>query len=115
MSLTATAKWHQWPKLQPRKRTVATLAEFVRHAEKFGTECVYETACGYLTALELGELALALKPLKRSLSLAERRDLVQRLSNEGATLDEIITYSGLGERQVYRLLREVPDKEEIAA
>ncbi len=48
-----------------------TLAEFVRHADRFGSEFVYETAVeGYLEAEELGLLSLALQRLDQRWRLA---------------------------------------------
>ena len=36
--------------------SVPTLADFVRHADRFGTDQVYETAEGYLSGSELLQL-----------------------------------------------------------
>jgi hypothetical protein len=43
----------------------ATLREYVRHAERFGTESVYETAAGDLTRADLFALAEHLRRLDR--------------------------------------------------
>jgi hypothetical protein len=43
-----------------------TLAEYQRHLEKFGPECVLETAAGDLDARELGELAALIGSMERT-------------------------------------------------
>lgn len=51
-----------------------TLDEFIRHAERYGSECVYETAAeGHLDAQELGTLSLALQRIDRKWRLPYRR------------------------------------------
>lgn len=42
-----------------------TLAEYQRHLESYGSECVLEAAAGDLTERELGELAALIEHLER--------------------------------------------------
>jgi hypothetical protein len=80
-----------------------TLEEFVRHAERFGTECVYETAAeGYLGERELRRLRIELDSIevarrsgryhvgrRRRRSRAETRVAAQVLADRGLTRVEI--------------------------
>jgi hypothetical protein len=54
-----------------------TLAEYSRHLERFGPECVLETAADDLSEHELGELAAQIKSLER-VSTFKRGHWVER-------------------------------------
>jgi hypothetical protein len=52
----------------------ATLREYVRHAERFGTDAVYETAAGDLTRAELA-LAEHLRRLDRKWRMPPQQEV----------------------------------------
>lgn len=86
-----------------------TLQEFVRRAERYGSELVYETAAaGYLKPQELGLLSLALQRLDRKWRLAP----AQKTKLAGALLDtplpvaRICEMSQLHQATVHRLRQE---------
>lgn len=83
-----------------------TLAEFVRHAERHGSELVYETAAkGYLEPEELGLLSLALQQLDRRwrLDAAQKTKLALALCERKLPLKRICEMSQLHRVTVYRL------------
>ncbi len=83
-----------------------TLAEFVRHAERYGSELVYETAAeGYLEPEELGLLSLALRRLDRRwrLSPQQRRKLALALCERRLPLARVCEMAQLSRATLHRL------------
>ena len=93
-----------------------TLAEFVRHAELFGTECVYETAESYLSGTELVQLDRELTridtdrrkrfgsvPTCKRMSVERKREVVAFLDREGLPDSRIANQLGVSERWVRAL------------
>src|SRR5438477_3912781 len=68
-----------------------SLADLIRHAERFGIERVYETAEEHLPALELGYLVLRLRRVDKHwrLSADERERLIRGLIEAGVPDREI--------------------------
>jgi hypothetical protein len=89
-----------------------TLAAFARHAERFGTECVYETVeeMGF-TALELGYFARHLRRIDRRwrLTTDQREHLVTRLLADGVRKKDIADMAGVSERTVSRARQQVAE------
>jgi hypothetical protein len=56
-------------------RCRATLREYIRHAKRFGTEAVYETAAGDLTRAELAALAEHLRRLDGKWRMPQEREV----------------------------------------
>jgi len=54
---------------------MADLASYVRHAERFGTGEVFETACAELDARNLGRLSLPASEHRREVEAARRGQL----------------------------------------
>jgi len=103
----------------------ATLAEYVRHAELFGSECVYETAEVDLSGTELIQLDRELTridterrrrfgkvPQRKRMSLERKRQTVVWLTNEGLPATRIAEQLGLSVRRVEELRQ---DARRIAA
>jgi DNA-binding CsgD family transcriptional regulator len=89
-----------------------TLEQLVRHAQLFGSECVFETGECCLGARELARLRTALDVVdarrrfgRRRVSEIERTEQVRLLAAEGRTSAEIAASLGIGVRRVDRLLR----------
>ena len=82
-----------------------TLGGLIRHAERFGTECVYETAeeLGF-PALELGYLARHLRRVDRLWRLTpdQRERLIEELLAAGTRRREIADMAGVSEKTVSR-------------
>lgn len=106
-----------------------TLAQFIRHAELYGTEQVYETAQDFLAESELVQLALELnrvdgkptgkrfsgKPKRRKrLSTEQKIQAAEFLRAEGAPNSRIATHLGIGERQVERLFQQARERRRAA-
>jgi len=94
-----------------------TLQEFIRHAERFGSELVYETAASYLEPDELGQLSLALQRLDRRwrLTPAQKTELALALSERHLPVAEIAEMAQLHRATVHRLRQEhtqLPDLRE---
>jgi len=98
-----------------------TLAEFIRHAELYGTELVYETAEDFLGESELMQLLLELnridgkpapghrftKPTKRRrLTTAQQIKAAEYLRAEGAPNSRIATHLGVGVKRVETIFKE---------
>ncbi len=85
-----------------------TLEEFVRHAERFSNELVYETAAGYLEPDELGLLSLALQRLDRKWRLApeQKTKLALALLESPLPVARICEMSQLHRATVHRLRQE---------
>ena len=82
-----------------------TLEQYRRHAERFGTECVYETAEGLgLSALELGHLARHLRRIdpRWRLTATQRDQLIADLLAERLRTAEIAHMAGVSEKTVSR-------------
>jgi hypothetical protein len=90
-----------------------TLAEFVRHAELFGTECVYGTAEAYLAERELRRLRIELDTIeagrrtgrysvgrRRRRTRAETQVAIELLLADGLTRREVAAKLGLSDRTV---------------
>lgn len=84
-----------------------SLAAFVRHAERFGVECVYETAeamsaHGLMTSLDRGCLARHLRRLDKSWRLTpqQRERLIAELRASGVRNREIAEMAGVSLRTV---------------
>lgn len=80
-----------------------TLAEFVRHAERFGVECVYESA-EWTRLPELGSLARHLRRIEKSwrLSPDQRDRLIAELRDRGLSNREIADMAGVSLSTVVR-------------
>ena len=86
-----------------------SLADYVKHAEQFGTECVYETAAELgLAAAELGYLARHLRRIDKTWRLAtEHRDhLILGLVTEGIADKEIRDMAGVSQDTLARLRKQ---------
>jgi hypothetical protein len=86
-----------------------TLAEFVRHAERYGSELVYETAAaGYLEPEELGLLSLALQRLDRKwrLAPAQKTKLALALIDSPLPVARICEMSQLHRATLHRFRQE---------
>ncbi|MDE3129624.1 MAG: hypothetical protein KGL16_00590 [Acidobacteriota bacterium] len=85
-----------------------TLEEFVRHAERYGSELVYETAAGHLEPKELGLLSLALQRLDRKwrLAPAQKTKLALALLETPLPLAQICEMSQLHRATLHRLRQE---------
>jgi hypothetical protein len=84
----------------------STLEAYVRHAERFGVELVYETGLELqLTARDLGHLARHLRRLDRRwrLSAADRLALAEGLVATGVKTAEIVEQAGVSYATVSRL------------
>jgi hypothetical protein len=97
-----------------------TLAEFVKHAERFGSELVYETATGYLEPDELGLLSFALQRVDRKWRLApdQKKELALALSDLQLPVAEIAEMAQLHRATVHRLRQEhtqLPDLAEAGS
>lgn len=93
-----------------------TLRELVRHGERFGVDCVYETAEGMhaqgrLDALELGRLARHLRRIDRGWRLAadQRERLVGLLREQGISNRDVADMAGVSLSTVTRAGAEPPD------
>jgi DNA-directed RNA polymerase specialized sigma24 family protein len=87
-----------------------TLTDFVRHAERFGVECVYETA--EETGLsDLGYLTRHLRRIDRSwrLSPNQRERLIAELLGAGLPQREIADLAGVSTDTVGRASAELRD------
>lgn len=97
-----------------------TLAEFVRHAQKFGTELVYETASMSLGPRALARLQVELDAIeagrksgsgfsigkRRRRSREQTREAVVQLSVEGFVIPAIADKLGLSDKTVKNYLSE---------
>jgi hypothetical protein len=86
-----------------------TLQEFVRHAERYGSELAYEAAVeGYLEPEELGLLSLALQRLDRKwrLAPAQKTKLALALLETPLPVARICEMSQLHRATVHRLRQE---------
>lgn len=85
-----------------------TLEEFVRHAERYGSELVYETAAGFLEPEELGLLSLALQRLDRKwrLAPAQKTKLALALIETPLPVVRICEMSQLHRATLHRLRQE---------
>ncbi|MDE3069127.1 MAG: hypothetical protein KGJ43_00160 [Acidobacteriota bacterium] len=86
-----------------------TLEEFVRRAERYGSELVYETAAaGYLEPEELGLLSLALQRLDRKwrLAPAQKTKLALALLESPLPVARICEMAQLHRATVHRLRQE---------
>jgi hypothetical protein len=74
-----------------------TLDQFVRHAERFGTEFVFETAAARLGSPDLGHLARHLRRIDRRwrLSPADRAALAAGLVVAGIKTVDIVDLAGV--------------------
>ena len=87
----------------------ATLPQYIRHAERFGSEFVYETALFDLSPKHLGHLAKHLRRIDKRWSLAKqhRDELIGALIGEGVSDREIREAAGVSQPTVrevrYRL------------
>lgn len=82
------------------------LADFIRHAERSGTEYVYETALEYLhDPRELGRLSLALQRVDRrwQLEREQRASLALALREAGVPTSRICEMAQLSRRTLHRL------------
>jgi hypothetical protein len=85
--------------------THPTYDEFVRHAHRFGVECVYETAASYLIERELALLRSELDELTpKRRSDVELIEQVIALRDEGLVPAAIADKLRLGERRVRSIL-----------
>jgi hypothetical protein len=94
-----------------------TLEEFIRHAERFGAECAYETAAeGYLDAEELGILSLSLQRLDRHWRLkpAQRIVLAKALIAARLPLNQICEMAQISRTTLFRLRTESAEVAEPA-
>jgi hypothetical protein len=95
-----------------------TLKDFIRHARKFGTECVYETAEMYLGGKALGRLRIELDAIeagrksggftvgkRRRRSKQETIAAVLALSEDGLVRSAIPDRLGLSDSRVKQYLR----------
>lgn len=85
-----------------------TLEEFVRHAERFGSELVYDTAADYLEPDELGLLSLALQRIDRKWRLTpeQKRRLALALIESPLPDARICEMSQLHRATLHRLRQE---------
>ena len=85
-----------------------TLAEFVRHAERFGSELVYDTAADYLEPDERGLLSLALQRIDRKwrLTPGQKRTLALALLESPLPDARICEMSQLHRATLHRLRQE---------
>lgn len=85
-----------------------TLEEFVRHAERFGSELVYQTATDHLEPDELGLLSLALQRIDRKWRLTPREKTTLALALLESPLPDtrICEMSQLHRATVHRLRQE---------
>jgi hypothetical protein len=82
------------------------LADFIRHAERFGTKYVYETALEYLDdPRELGRLSLALQrvDLRWQLEREQRASLALALHEAGVPTSRVCEMAQLSRRTLHRL------------
>jgi hypothetical protein len=99
---------------------MSRLADYVRHAELFGIECVYESASDLdereaaLLRVELDRIEAARKNghytvgKRRRRSPEETRTLILALRAEGLVDQAIATRLGIGVARVRRLVRDHP-------
>jgi hypothetical protein len=82
-----------------------TLDEFVRHAQRYRSELVYETAEGYLDWRELAALSLALQRIDRHWKLSRERQtrLALALDQAGLPDAEICASAQLSRTTLHRL------------
>lgn len=83
-----------------------TLAEFVRHAERHGSELVYDTAAkGYLDWREIAALSLALQRIDRhwKLSREQQTQIAFALDQAGLPDAEICAGAQLSRSTLHRL------------
>lgn len=80
----------------------ATLAQYVRHAERFGTEFVFETARFELEPVEMGHLAKHLRRIDKrwSLSKEDREGLLVALIDGGVSDKNIREMVGVSQPTV---------------
>jgi hypothetical protein len=84
--------------------------DFARHAHRFGVECVFETAAGYLTDRELRdldlELALIAGPRRRRHDTSyDPTEHVLALAARGMVVAAIADALGIGDRRVKSILK----------
>lgn len=93
-----------------------TLQEFVRHAERYGSELVYETALAYLEPEQLGLLSLALQRIDRywKLGRAQQAWLALALDDAGVADAEICASAHLSRVTLYRLRVQRQQVEQVA-
>ena len=85
------------------------LWSYVRHAERVGTELVYETAIEDLSARERGALALQLRRIDSGWRLGDRaaRALAVALLADHVAADEVARMVGRDRTTIWRLRREM--------
>ncbi len=83
----------------------ATLAAYVRHAERFGCDGVFEAASADLDASDLGRLSLRLQNLdaKWRMPRADRERLALRLVESGEPVDRACRMAQIGRTTLWRL------------
>jgi hypothetical protein len=91
-----------------------TLAAYVRHAEKHGTEDIFETAAADLDALDLGRFSLRLQNLnpKWKLPNVARDRLALALIEKGADTRDVCRMAMVSRSTLWRLKQEAqpPDR-----
>ena len=96
-----------------------TLDQFIRHAERYGSELIYETAAaGYLDYREPAALSLALQRIDRrwKLSRDQQTRLALALDQTGLPDAEICASAQLSRTTLHRLRHQddqVPDLVEV--
>lgn len=84
-----------------------SLEKLLRHAERFGPDCVYETALEHgADASVLGKLAAGIRKLDRRWKLTrdQQTGLAHRLLNVGADGGLIRNYTGLSSKSLESLI-----------
>lgn len=83
----------------------STLADYVRHAERFGCDGVFEAASADLDASDLGRLSLRLQNLdaKWRMPRADRGRLALQLVESGEPVDRACRMAQVGRATLWRL------------
>jgi hypothetical protein len=96
----------------------ATVAAYVRHARRFGSECVADTARAHLTAAALAELQVDLAAFVGSNGAARQRhtttalrEQVEALARRGLMPSAIADTLHIGDRRVAAILASRPTPE----
>lgn len=93
-----------------------TLEEFIRHAERYGSELVYETAAaGYLDPEQLGLLSLALQRLDRKWRLppAQRAALALALAELRLPQARVCEMAQLSRATLHRLRQQAQEAAQV--
>jgi hypothetical protein len=90
----------------------AQLEDYVRHAERYGTEAIFETATEDLDVVALGRLACRLRHIERRWRCPKRDWLVLGLLDAGVRDRQVCDWVGISRptlRKVRDLAKQAPD------